>query len=80
MPIEDVYRELTSIVREIFDDDSLVATPELVADDVFGWDSFAQLRLILAVERTFGIDFAAAQITSLGNMGDLATLIQSKLK
>ena len=77
---ERIYAGLTAILREIFDDDTLVATPELMADHVEGWDSFAHLRLILAVERRFGVDFAAAQIASMTNVGDLAQLVASKLR
>lgn len=80
METDEIYRSLTKILREIFDDETITATPELMADEVAGWDSFAQLRLILTVEKTFSVDFAAAQITSLNNVGDLAALIQSKLQ
>jgi acyl carrier protein len=79
MSSDEVYQKLTEIIRDLFDDDSLVATPELTADRVSGWDSFAHLRLMLTVERAFGVDFAASQITSLKNVGELAALIQSKL-
>ena len=50
-------------MRDLFDDDSLVARPDLTADEVDGWDSFAHLRLILAVEQSFHVDFAASQIS-----------------
>ncbi|HTA37669.1 MAG TPA: acyl carrier protein [Candidatus Acidoferrales bacterium] len=80
MSTDEVYQKLTEILRDLFDDDTLVATPDLTADQVAGWDSFAHLRLMLTVERTFGIDFAASQITALKNVGELAALIQSKLQ
>lgn len=76
---ERIYADLTEILRDVFDDETLVATPELMADHVEGWDSFAHLRLILAVERHFGVDFAASQIATMTNVGDLARLVASKL-
>jgi acyl carrier protein len=66
-------------LRDVFDDDSLVAGPDLTARQVDGWDSFSHLRLMLSVERSFGVDFAASEISSLKNVGELASLIQSKL-
>jgi acyl carrier protein len=78
MTTDEIYQKLTEIMRDLFDDDTLVATPELTAASVAGWDSFAHLRLMLTVERTFGVDFAASEITSLKNVGELAALIQSK--
>jgi acyl carrier protein len=78
MPLDTIYQKLTEILRDQFDDDTLVAQPGLTADDVDGWDSFAHIRLMLSVERTFGVKFSASQISSLKNVGDLASLIASK--
>jgi len=77
--LDAVYERLTQILQELFDDDALVAQPDLTADQVDGWDSFAQLRLIHAVEKTFGVEFAASQISTLQNVGELADLISSKV-
>lgn len=78
MPSDRVYEKLTEILREVFDDETLVARPELTANDVARWDSFAQLRLILSVEDAFGVSFTASQIAGLDSVGDLAALITSQ--
>ncbi|HYW54236.1 MAG TPA: acyl carrier protein [Dongiaceae bacterium] len=78
MPLDAIYGKLSDILRDQFDDDDIVARPELTAGDVDGWDSFAHIRLMLAVERSFGVSFSASQISSLRNVGDLANLIASK--
>lgn len=77
--LDEVYQRLTQIVQDVFDDDALVARPDLTADQVEGWDSFAHLRLIFAVEKAFKVRFAAAQISRLQNVGELAELIHSKV-
>ncbi len=74
-----MYERLTELLRDVFDDDTLVARPDLTADQVAGWDSFAHLRLIFAVEKAFGVKFAASQISSLKNLGELAALIEAKI-
>ena len=74
-----MYERLTELLRDVFDDDSLVARPDLTADQVAGWDSFAHLRLIFAVEKAFGVKFAASQISSLKNVGELAALIEKTI-
>lgn len=79
MSLDAIYQKLTQILQDVFDNDSLVARPDLTADQVDGWDSFAHLRLIFSVEKAFGVNFAASQIASLQNVGDLATLINSKV-
>ena len=78
--LDSIYERLTEIFRDIFDDETLTATPDLNAEQVAGWDSFANVRLVLTIERTFSMEFAAAEITSLKNVGELAALIQSKLR
>ncbi|MHA4875364.1 acyl carrier protein, partial [Enterococcus faecium] len=55
-----------------------VITPETTADDVEEWDSLSHIRLIVAVERAFGIKFANAEIESLENVGDLIGAIDKK--
>jgi acyl carrier protein len=70
-----MYERLTAILRDVFDDDSLAARPELSAADVAAWDSFGHLRLIFTIEREFGIDLAAAQVASFQNIGELAALL-----
>ncbi len=79
MSLDAIYQKLTQILQDVFDDDTLIARPDLTADLVDGWDSFAHLRLIFAVEKAFGVKFAASQIAGLQNVGDLAELIDSKV-
>ena len=79
MSPDAIYAKLTDILRDVFDDDTIVARAELTADEVDGWDSFAHLRVIFSVEEAFHVSFAASQISGLKNVGDLATLVESKL-
>jgi len=79
MSLDAIYEKLTDILRDTFDDEDVVARPELTADQVDGWDSLAHMRLMRNVEKSFGIGFSASQIDALKNVGDLATLIQSKV-
>jgi hypothetical protein len=44
-----VYEKLTSVFRDVLDEDDLVLTPGMTADDVDGWDSLSHVRLVLAV-------------------------------
>ena len=79
MSPDAIYQRLTDVLRDVFDDDSIVARPDLTADQVAGWDSFAHLRVIFGVEKSCGVKFAASQIAGLKNVGELADLIGSKL-
>jgi acyl carrier protein len=78
MQADAIYPRLTTILRDVFDDASLVARPDLTADDVEDWDSLSHLRLITTVQKAFGVKFSAAEIGRLSNVGDLARLIEAK--
>jgi acyl carrier protein len=75
---DEIYSRLTELFRELFDDESLEATPALTASDVPGWDSLMHVRLMLSVERTFHIRISASDIGKLKTVGDLADLIARK--
>lgn len=75
-----VYARVTEILRDVFDDDELVARSDMTAADVEGWDSLSNLRLIMAVERSFGIKFSAAEVGGLKNVGELVGLVGAKSK
>ena len=75
---DSILTGLTTVFREVFDDDELVLKPELTANDVEGWDSLAHIRLILSVQKKFGIKFSPVEMNRLKNVGDLIALTKQK--
>jgi acyl carrier protein len=75
----DIYAQLTGIFHDVFDDDTLVLTPELTAASVPDWDSFNHINLIVAVESSFKIKFQTAELESMNTVGHLVELIGKKL-
>jgi len=75
----EIYLKLTEVFHNVFADDDIVVSPDLTADDVAGWDSLKHVRLLLTVERTFQIKFAASEVNKLNNVGELVKLIQAKV-
>ena len=73
-----VLDRLTSVLRDVFDNDELVATPDLTAQKVDGWDSLGNIRLFIEIERVFSIRFSAMETTSLKNVGELVAVIEKK--
>lgn len=74
----DTRTRLEAVFREVFDDDTIVVRPELTADEVEGWDSLAHIRLILTVQKAFGVRFTPRETAQLANVGELAALIEAK--
>ena len=79
MQLEEIYAQLTSIFRDLFDDETLVLTPSLTAADIPEWDSFNHINLIVAIESRFKIKFQTAELEQLHTVGHLANLIAQKL-
>lgn len=73
-----MLEELQEIFREVFDDASLVITPETSAMDIEAWDSLSHLRLVMAMEAEFRIQFDFEELNVLRNVGEMMVLIQQK--
>jgi acyl carrier protein len=74
----EIYSSLTNIFHDIFGDDTIVLSPDLSADQVADWDSFAHINLIVTIESRFKIKFKTAELESLRNVGQLVKLIGEK--
>lgn len=75
-----LYEKLTQIFREVFEDDEIVLSPETTADQTKGWDSLKNVRLMLTIEKDFGVKIAASEMLRMQNVGDLAALIGRKVQ
>lgn len=70
--------QLNSIFQDVFDDPGLALEPETGPNQIPDWDSVAQVRLVLAVEEAFGIQFTAEQVAQLHSFGDFAAAIEKE--
>jgi acyl carrier protein len=74
-----VEAALTRLFRDIFEDESLILTHDMTAEDIDGWDSTRMIELIVVVEQFFKVKFTTREIDSLHSVGDLIQLIQAKI-
>jgi len=74
----DVMSSLSSVFRQVFEDETLNLSRNTAAQDVEGWDSLMHINLIVAIEREFKIRFTTREITALRNVGELMDLIARK--
>ncbi|SEA64455.1 acyl carrier protein [Rubrimonas cliftonensis] len=70
--------ELMEIMRDVLDVDDLNYDENLTADDVEEWDSLSHVRLIVAVEKHFGVRFSTQEIEAMRRLGDLRRAITTK--
>ncbi len=75
----EISAGFTEIVRESLDDDSIELRPETTAAEVKGWDSVAMVAIIVAVEQRFDVRLRSKEIDKVACVGDMITLIHSKV-
>jgi len=79
MESEIITGQLTSIFRNVFNDETICLNNEITAGDIGSWDSLSHMLMITEVENVFSIKFKLREINKLKNVGTLIELIESKL-
>ena len=79
MTTEQIYAKLTSIFREVFDNDDIVLTAQTTAADIDDWDSVNHIRLMISIEAEFRIKFTVDEIAEAADVGEFVSLIRGKL-
>ena len=74
-----IFEKLTTIFREVFKDDNIVATEDLTSEDVKTWDSLTNMKMVAAVEKEFGIKLQLREIMKWKNVGNMADSIAKKI-
>jgi acyl carrier protein len=70
-----LINQLNSIFQEVFDDPNLVVNLGTSPREIADWDSVAQVKLVLAVEESFGVRFATDDVSSLDCAGDFLAVL-----
>ena len=73
-----VKQQIVEIFEDVMDVEDVVLEDTTTADDVEEWDSLSHVRLLVAIERSFGISFSNAEIESLTQFGDIVRLVLDK--
>ena len=73
---DEIITRLNNVFRDVFDDEGLEVSSEMTAVDVDGWDSLSHIRLVLAVEKEFGIKFRADDIGNMAFVSDMIDVIR----
>ena len=74
-----ITSQLTTIFRDVFNDETIFLNSEITASDIGAWDSLSHMLMITEVENVFSIKFKLREINKLKNVGTLLELIESKL-
>jgi acyl carrier protein len=73
-----VIGELQAIFREILDRDDLTVDADTIPAQLPGWDSFAHVNSLFAIEERFGVQFSTQEFGRALTVGELVDLLQRK--
>lgn len=69
---------LNRIFREVFDDETLVVTDSLSDQTLSAWDSFYQVKLVIAVQEEFGISLSTEEAVALTGVAALKRFLEKR--
>ena len=78
MDNNEIVGRLTPNFRDVFNDNTLVVKEGLTAATDATWDSLSNIKMIVAVEKAFGVKFSIKDVRNLKNVGELLELIKRK--
>jgi acyl carrier protein len=74
-----VSEKLRSIILKELELEDFPIDEKTTAPMVPGWDSLRHIRVLCAIEESYGIRFRTLEVLRLKNIGDLQSLVDSKL-
>lgn len=78
MSKEEILTKINDILKDIFDDETLVITYDTTANDIPDWDSLNHINIISSIESEFGVDFSMEEVINFKNVGDIVGKIFEK--
>ncbi len=75
---EEVLNRLQKIFRELFDDETMILTEELKADDLEKWDSIQHISILTEVSEEFGISFSMDELQNISSVRDIVEGVLKK--
>jgi acyl carrier protein len=75
-----ITEKITPVFRKVLNESSLEITDQLSASDVDNWDSLSHMLLISEIESAFNIKFKLKELNKMKNVGDLISIISTKLE
>lgn len=75
MTREEVFKRLTGVFREVFDDGEIELEETTTAEDIEDWDSFEHINLVVAVEEEFSFKIPMGKVVTMKDVGEMVDII-----
>jgi acyl carrier protein len=67
------------VFREVFNDGQMEIWDSMSARDIAGWDSLAQVKLLIGLEEEFGVKFSTREVTQLDSVAKIKEALSQKV-
>ncbi len=73
-----IYGRLEKIFEDVLDQDSMDVKPESSVREMDGCDSLTYIRLIVTIEKEFGMKFVSSEMGEMETVRDFVSVIQAR--
>lgn len=78
--IDEVLKKINDIFIDVLENEDIQVKYETQSQDIEEWDSLNHISLVVAIEKSFNIQFTAQEIQNFKNVGEMCKSILEKLK
>ena len=79
MTRNEVIEKLTPIAQQIFEQEDLVLTDDMSAENMSAWTSLSFMQLLTEIENQFGFKFKMMELFGLKTMGNIIDAVASHM-
>ena len=76
--MRDFRAEIQQIIRDVFDNETIVIDDNTTAAVIKGWDSLNNIKLMVHIERKYGFRFKTSEVAGLKNIGELIKIVEQR--
>jgi acyl carrier protein len=76
--MDSTHQRLESVFRDVFDNENLELREDMSQDTTEDWDSFSQVKLVIAVSEEFGVQLSTDEVLNTRSVADWLRLLSSK--
>ena len=79
----DMLKKLEILVRDNFDDDTIVLTEKTLFEEIEAWDSMEQVNIITMIEELYEFKFNVGEMTAMSSaksVKEMMAIIEEKLE
>lgn len=75
----EIFKKLTAVFQDVFDDENIAIGEKTTAADIEDWDSLTHIMLLSAIEDEFDVKFDMKAVQGLKDVGAMVDLIGEML-